>query len=975
VDAATTAPRGFSISSVLLARAITRLLFALIVLLASVSATSAAETPTGPTLTATVLVGGTTDNYPYSFLDDNDQLSGFAVEIFDAVARQMGLRYRRELGTAQEISARFSAGTIDIHPFFSRSPSVAPNAEYSVPFASLQLALFTRSDDHRVTRLADLSGGPLRIVGGGAGLDYCRASGIPEKNLSRESNNEAFQQLAASEADVAIFTRLLGLATIERLGLKNIKAADLALPDGIRDYRFAVLPGKPHLLAQLNEGLASIRRTGEYDAIYDRWFGRFEPRRFSREEVIGYVAGALALALAITLWALARQRQLRRRLARQADELAESQAIIAEAQRFARVGHWQRVFASGDLIWSDETYRIHDRDPALGPPTMSEMLGWVSPSDRLLWESSARRARDEGSTYEFDATIEPHPGVRKILHIRGRPTRDSAGQINGLFGTVQDITPWREAEHALLRSERLLRAIYDNIPYAMGVVEHREQHWRCVSLNPGATALFALPGSAPRGAKLAELGLDASWQAFWHELFDGATAAGTPQTIERPINATPRDFRISVVPLGTTSGHPRCCFFVEDITERKQKDAEISQGRRLRAIGELVGGIAHEFNNLLTPILLKADLLKSEWRHEPGLVEDLQVIADTARRSADLTRRLLTFGRRTEMRPSLFAIADVVESNFKLLRHTIDRRIALDADMPGDLPPLHLSIGDVQQVVLNLLLNSRDTLAEKLAKHPAHDWRPAIHILAAVLPSTAATPLDTSKPIPSRWLKFSCVDNGMGMAPDVIERAFEPFYTTKEVGQGTGLGLATVWHLVTEMGGRVEVTSAPGDGTAFHIFLPITPPPTVSNADTAATSLATAPSVASAALRPHFLVAEDEEPIALLVTAVLKNLGCEVTHTANGHLAWERLSAIPTQFHAALIDLNMPGITGLEFLRRARQLGFGHPVIVMSGRVGDDERRDLLALGVVTVLQKPFDPEKIREALELAGIIGRGPAK
>jgi two-component system cell cycle sensor histidine kinase/response regulator CckA len=561
--------------------------------------------------------------------------------------------------------------------------------------------------------------------------------------------------------------------------------------------------------------------------------------------------------------------------------------------------------------------------------------------------------------------------VRKILHLRGRPTRDSAGQITGLFGTVQDITPWREAEQALLQSERLLRAIYDNLPYAMGVVEHREQHWRCVSLNPGATALFALPGPPPPDAKFGELGFDATLQEFWDEFFDSATAAGTPQTTERPINATSRDFRISVVPLGTASGHPRCCFFFEDITERKQKDAEIAQGRRLRAIGELVGGIAHEFNNLLTPILLQADLLKSEWRHEPALVEDLQVIADTARRSADLTRRLLTFGRRTEMRPSLFAIGDVVESNFKLLRHTIDRRIALDADVPGDLPQLYLSIGDVHQVVLNLLLNSRDTLAEKLAKNPAYDWRPAIQILATVLPATAATPLDSAKPVPAHWIKLTCVDNGMGMAPDVVERAFEPFYTTKQVGSGTGLGLATVWHLVTEMGGRVEVTSTPGDGTAFHIFFPSSPPPPVAKKDAASPPRATTRAVGTAALRPHILVAEDEEPIALLVTALLKHLGCEVTHAANGHLAWEQLSANPTQFHAALIDLNMPGITGLEFLRRARHSALNHPVIVMSGRVGDDERRELRSLGVVTILQKPFPSEKIGESLHLAGIFVR----
>ena len=278
--------------------------------------------------TPALLVGGTTDNYPSAYLDENQQLTGFAVEVFDAVARQMHIRYPRVLGPGSEIADRFLAGNLTVHPFFTKAQSRVINAEYSVPFVSLQMTLFTRRGDARITWLAELTQPPFVVTVGGAGRDYTLADGIPLATFVRTANPDALRQLADGKTDGAIITRFAGLATIDRLGLKNVVPSSVALPDPVRGYRFAVIRGESQLLARLNEGLASIQRTGEFDAIHQKWFGHFEPRRFTREEVTVYVAGALALALAVTFWALLRQRQLRRRLSRQADELADSHAIL-----------------------------------------------------------------------------------------------------------------------------------------------------------------------------------------------------------------------------------------------------------------------------------------------------------------------------------------------------------------------------------------------------------------------------------------------------------------------------------------------------------------------------------------------------------------------------------------------------------------------------------------------------------------------
>jgi len=198
------------------------------------------------------------------------------------------------------------------------------------------------------------------------------------------------------------------------------------------------------------------------------------------------------------------------------------------------------------------------------------------------------------------------------------------------------------------------------------------------------------------------------------------------------------------------------------------------------------------------------------------------------------------------------------------------------------------------------------------------------------------------------------------MTPAVVERIFEPFYTTKQIGQGTGLGLATVWHVVAEFGGRVDVESTPGEGTAFHLSLPVRSRP----ARDGSLHPFGAGAPAAPAKPRKLLLAEDEEPVSRIVTALLRREGHTVVLATDGHNAWQQLSAAPAEFDAVIMDLNMPGLSGLDLARRARALPYDRPLVVMSGRVTEDERLELARLRIDAIINKPFTLEMLRAMLE-----------
>ena len=727
-------------------RTISRLRFYALLLCAAGSAALGPNAHSAPDrFSRPVIVATQTDNFPHSYLNEKGELEGFAVDLMNAVARVMDISIERVLLPSKDMRGDLVSGKVDVLQAYSFDPSRESYAAFSTTFLEIQGGFFINKRNTSVRSFHDLNGKTVLVVGRQGPGDRFVRKNLPEaKIVYSEGGMDALRLIQLGQYDGAFLSRFTGLLIAERFKLTDVIPLGPPLSENPIRLCFAVRRDDVEVLNRLNEGLAILHRTREFEPIYQKWFGRVDRRGFSYRQVAAFTIAVLIIALGVALWIGWRQRQLRNRIALQSEELAESRALLAEAQAFAHLGHWRRTTeAPHTVTWSDETYRIHERDPSRGPPhSIEELVSCAPPADAARWRAAIERAMRENYSYQLDISIEPTPGMRKFIHVHGRSQVDKHGRVIAIFGTIQDITARRKAELARQESEELLRALYDTLPNALGVLDHTHEGWKLVSLNPEAARLTGFASPSAVNDQTSQAALQA--RPWWRELLARASEATAPVRYQFQRDDLRREFAAILVPLRTSEASPRCCFLIEDVTDRNVRDAEIAQGRRLRAIGEMVGGIAHEFNNLLTPILVTADGLASSSRHNPALHADHKLIADTARRAAELTRRLLTFERKADRKPEVVKLSVIVESNLDLVRHTADRRIRLFNTMDANLPAVHLNVGDLNQIVLNLLLNARDTLDEKLARPNVAVWTPAIIVNATCLPASATSPQDGS---------------------------------------------------------------------------------------------------------------------------------------------------------------------------------------------------------------------------------------
>jgi PAS domain S-box-containing protein len=507
---------------------------------------------------------------------------------------------------------------------------------------------------------------------------------------------------------------------------------------------------------------------------------------------------------------------------------------------------------------------------------------------------------------------------------------------------------------ALRRHERLLRQIIDANPSLIFV---KDWDGRFILVNQATADIYSTTVESLIGKTDADFNSNAEEVA--HFLHDDrqVISSGRPKFIgeERVTNPATKEtrwFQTIKVPLRMPGQEATTMLGVAtEITERKRLEEQLMQSQKMEAIGQLAGGVAHDFNNILTAIVGYTDLLTAEFDGNARQLEDLEEIRKAARRAAALTRQLLAFSRKQVLEPRIIDVNDVVLNLDKMLRSLISENIELKTELATDLAAARADPNQLEQVIMNLAINARDAMPE--------GGTLTIETGNATLDQAYAS--QHVSVIPGDYVMLAVSDTGCGMDQDTQARIFEPFFTTKPPGRGTGLGLSTVYGIVKQSGGNIWLYSEVGKGTTFKVYLP---------AIEAAPEQAGKPAVAETGRSGGgtVLVVEDDDQLRRLAHRALAAQGYVVLEADRGATALDLARRHKGAIDLLLTDVVMPDTNGRKLADALRAMRPGLRVLFMSGYPdGAISKHGILEHGVA-YLAKPFTTEaitrKVREVLE-----------
>lgn len=510
------------------------------------------------------------------------------------------------------------------------------------------------------------------------------------------------------------------------------------------------------------------------------------------------------------------------------------------------------------------------------------------------------------------------------------PLRDQAGNIIGVCGCGLDITEWKRAEAQLREQAALLDAANDAI--LVWTLAHEIRYANASAAELLGRAREDLPGR--RLEEVPELiftGLTEAEQKLQDQgVWTGEIRVPQPTGGERVVLA--RWTLLNEPP----DSPPRVLAILTDITDRKQLEVQFLHAQRMQGIGALAGGIAHDLNNLLAPILMAAPLLR-ESTEDPEARTMLETIEQCAQRGADIIRQLLTFARGTPGTRVPVPVRHLLRDMDKIIRETFPRNIQPDLHAPRDLWSVMGDPTQLHQALMNLCVNARDAMPQGGTLRLAAENVYVDEEFAALDPNAR----------PGPYVCITVTDTGVGIPPEIRDRIFDPFFTTKEVGKGTGLGLPTVLGIVRGHNGFVRFKSIPGQGTTFELYLPATQ---VEGGEPARTE----PDLPPPARGEMILVVDDESGVREMLRRSLEKHGYQVLVASEGREALELLVRYADRVRVVLTDMLMPAMDGPALVQELRRRGVALPIVGMTG-VAERVAMDTLEnLHLESLLRKPF---------------------
>ena len=563
--------------------------------------------------------------------------------------------------------------------------------------------------------------------------------------------------------------------------------------------------------------------------------------------------------------------------------------------------------------------------------------------------------------YEFFQTEDPHhPGISAHLgaldgldesyetrfhdfHFACRvvPQRADDDTIEGCIGLAVDVSDVKRAEEALKRSEAHYRALVEDAPVG---IFRSSAAGRFLVVNRALVQMLGYTSpDEVRGLDMAaDVYVDPNLRAQLTQRYDKAERVAGIDVVWRRKDGTRITVRLSGQPVRDPTGDVVAWEMVaEDVTERHRLEAQLHTAQKMEALGLVTGGVAHDFNNILTTIMANAELINAALPASLAEIRsDVLEIRDAAERGGDLVKKLLGFSRRERLLMEPTDVGDLVRDMADVLRRLLPDRITVTADVEGELPPVLADSGALQQIVMNLATNARDAIASQ----------GLIRLTALRTTIDAAHIAEYGWGTVGDFVAIRVQDSGLGMDEQTRARVFEPFFTTKPPGEGSGLGLAMVYGLMKQQNGFVGVISRPSEGTTVTLYLPITakrtqprktPVPRSGGGET-------------------ILVVEDEEPIRRVAQRVLERHGYRVLTAADGLDALTVYREREQDIALIVSDIVMPRMGGKALYDTLRSAGKTVPVVFMSGytaRGGDIDAVDIPS--DLEILAKPWSVEQL----------------
>lgn len=633
--------------------------------------------------------------------------------------------------------------------------------------------------------------------------------------------------------------------------------------------------------------------------------------------------------------------------------LQRKQDMLARTESISHIGSWEWDVTTGVVTWSDELFRIVQLNPADGAPSFEDQSQIYHPEDMKELIRVAGIAQNEGTSYEIELHAIRPSGDMRICLARGVGERGSDGKITRLFGSLQDITERKQIEAALRILENRQAKMIANISDVIVIID---QHGINRYKSPNIEKLFGWKPEELVGANAFD-NVHPDDLAVAHEFVDillrepGATS--TTECRYRCKDGSYKWIEITLVNLLDDMEIQGILGDYHDITERRRFEDEkraigqqLQQTQKLESLGVLAGGIAHDFNNILAIIIGHCSLAEM---NPDQASEHIPTIEKAADRAAGLCRQMLAYAGKASFTLTQINMAALVDEMVQMLKATTNQNVAIKPDLSTDIPTINGDASQLRQVVMNLIINASEAIGETQG---------VIHI---TLTKTAITERQSisdhlSKAIPSGW--YACLevtDTGCGMDEETRRRIFEPFYTTKFTGRG--LGMSAVLGIITAHKGALQLTSQPGQGTTFTIYLPIETKEPIGGESNE--QIASTPWQGSGTV----LLVEDEDQVMLVAKAMLETLGFKVIEASNGREAVD-LYQNNSGISLVLTDIGMPIMDGYSLFRELKNINPELPIVISSGFGDTVVTSRIPSEEIAGLISKPYRFDQLRDVLK-----------